>query len=75
MLNYTNGFSCIVSDNKKEFIISFLQTVPKSNEAGAITELVQEPVATFAMTVETMFLLKRALNEITENAGLSENEQ
>lgn len=75
MINYANGFSCAVSDNKKEFLINFLQTAPKINEVGEITGLAQEAVATFAMTTETMFALRNSLNEIIENAGLVEVQQ
>lgn len=71
MINYTNGFSCAISDNKKEFLLTFLQTVPKVTETGEIKELSQEQVATFVMNIETMLLLRNALDTILENSGIA----
>lgn len=49
MLQYTNGFSCAMDQEKEELIISFVQQVPEIGEDGETSNIRVEEVANLVM--------------------------
>lgn len=49
MLQFVNGFSCAVDSEKKEFIINFVQRIPKIDDEGMQTETIVENVSSIVM--------------------------
>lgn len=66
MLQYVNGFSCAVDSEKEEFIINFVQRIPKINENGIQEELTTETVSSIVMGVAVAERLLDTLEEMLE---------
>ncbi len=66
MLQYVNGFSCAVDNEKKEFIINFVQRIPKIDENGIQEELTTEAVSSIVMGVGVAEKLFHTLEEMLE---------
>lgn len=66
MLQYVNGFSCAVDNEKEEFIINFVQRIPKIDENGIQEELTTEAVFSIVMGVGVAEKLFHTLEEMLE---------
>ncbi len=66
MLQYVNGFSCAVDNEKEEFIINFVQRIPKIDENGIQEELTTEAVSSIVMGVGVAEKLFHTLEEMLE---------
>ena len=49
MLQYTNGFSCAMDQEKDELMISFVQQVPEIGEDGETNHVKVEEVVNLVM--------------------------
>lgn len=49
MIQYTNGFTCAMDNEKGEVIINFIQQSPQIEEDGTIKEIKVEQVASLVM--------------------------
>lgn len=63
MLQYTNGFSCAMDQEKEELIISFVQQIPEIGEDGETTNIRAEEVVNLVMG---KVMAQNLLNGLTE---------
>lgn len=66
MLHYVNGFSCAMDSDKEEFIIDFVQRVPKIELDGIQEDMVTESVASLVMGKAVAERLLKALKEMLD---------
>lgn len=64
MLQFTNGFSCAMDQEKEELIITFVQQVPEIGEDGKTTTVKVEEVTKLVMGKVTAQNLSDGLVEI-----------
>lgn len=64
MLQFTNGFSCAMDQEKEELIITFVQHVPEIGEDGKTTTVTVEEVTRLVMGKVTAQNLLDGLAEI-----------
>ena len=68
MLQFTNGFSCAMDQEKGELIINFLQQSPKIGAAGKADEVKEEEVISLVMGKVLAQNLADSLSEILETS-------
>lgn len=64
MLQFTNGFSCAVDQEKGDLIINFIQQVPKWETEEGETEVKMEEVVSLVMGKVMAQRLAESLSEI-----------
>lgn len=64
MLQFTNGFSCAMNQDKGELFITFVQQFPKFDEDGNATNVEVEEVVKLVMGKDTAQNLIDGLNEV-----------
>ena len=74
MLNYTNGFSCAIDNDKGDFIINFIQRIPKIEGEGIPEEETIENVSSVVMNKVTAGKLLSALKELLETEDVVNEE-
>lgn len=66
MLQFTNGFSCAMDQEKEELMINFIQQIPELGEDGKTKGIRAEEVAQLVMGKVLARNLLDALTEILE---------
>ena len=67
MVQYVNGFSCIMNSESKQLLIDFEQNFPKKNEKGFdSSNVVTESVSTLVMDFDLGQRLYQALKGVFE---------
>lgn len=64
MLQYVNGFSCAMDEEKEDFMIHFVQRIPNLEEGDLQEEMITENVASIVMGKAMAEKLLDALNEM-----------
>ena len=64
MLQFTNGFSCAMNQEKEELVISFVQQIPEIGEDGKTNNIKVEEVANLVMGKVTAQNLLNGLIEM-----------
>ena len=64
VLQFTNGFTCAMNQDKGELFITFVQQVPEFDEDGNATNVEVEEVVKLAMGKVTAQNLIDSLNEV-----------
>lgn len=67
MLQFTNGFTCAMNQDKGELFITFVQQFPKIDEDGNTTNVEVEKVVELVMGKDTAQNLIDGLNEVLTN--------
>ena len=67
MLQFTNGFTCALDQEKEELIITFVQQVPKIENDGKATHIEVEEVVKLVMGKVTAQNLIEGLSEVLAN--------
>lgn len=67
MLQYVNGFSCAIDEEKREFILNFVQRFPKIKEGNIGEEMEIEVISSLAMDKKVAERLRSALNDVLED--------
>lgn len=67
MLQYVNGFSCALNEEKEEFILNFVQRFPKIKDGKMENETDVEVVSSLVMDMQIAKRLKNALGEMLED--------
>lgn len=64
MLQYTNGFSCAMDNEKESLIINFIQEMPQIDNGAMKDETMIENVTTLVMDKATAEKLLNALKQM-----------
>lgn len=74
MVNYVNGFSCIMNNQSKQLLFDFTQEFPEKNEKGFNgSNIVTESVATIVMDLDVVERMYHVLKGVFEK-GETEKE-
>lgn len=66
MLQFVNGFTCAVDSEKQEFIINFIQRIPKIEDGGIQSETIVENVSSIVMGKSLAEKLVEAVQDMLE---------
>lgn len=66
MLQYVNGFSCAIDSEKEDFIINFVQRIPRFEIEGIQEDMITENVTSLVMGKAVAEKLLKALQEMLE---------
>lgn len=69
MLQFTNGFTCALDQEKEELIITFVQQIPQIESDGKTTNINVEEVVKLVMGKVTAQNLIEGLNEVLTEDG------
>ncbi|MDO4328126.1 MAG: DUF3467 domain-containing protein [Lachnospiraceae bacterium] len=72
MLQYINGFSCAMDDEKEEFMINFVQRLPMIKDGNIQEEMAAETVSSIVMRKAVAEQLYDALKELLEQNDAEE---
>lgn len=64
MLHYVNGFSCAMDNEREDFIIHFVQRIPKVGDEGMEEEMITENISSLVMGKNVAEKLLSALQEM-----------
>lgn len=64
MLQFTNGFTCVMNQDKGELFLTFVQQIPEFDEDGNTTNVEVEEVVKLAMGKVMAQNLVDGLNEV-----------
>lgn len=66
MLQYVNGFSCAMDNEREDFIINFVQRIPKIEDEGMQEEMITENISSLVMNKNVAERLLDALKEMLD---------
>ena len=69
MLQYTNGFTCAVDNDKQSLIINFVQTVPIIDINGNVERNETEQIASIVMSYASAVNLSQVLENVLNPEG------
>lgn len=73
-VEYINGFSCAINEDRNELVINFLRTMPKTNEEGDFEDGVEASrICTIIMNSDNAMNLKNSIENLISNVNESKD--